>query len=143
MSSVNKVILVGNLGADPELRYTGSGKAVCDLRLATSNTWTRDGEKQEATEWHRVVVWDKSAESCAKYLKKGRQAYVEGRIQTRTYDKDGETKYITEIVASDVKFLGGPRDDADTEGEYSSQAEAPEQPEPKKPGKSAFNLKRK
>jgi single-strand DNA-binding protein len=106
---VNKVILVGNLGADPDMRYTPSGQGVCELRLATSESWNdKNGQRQERTEWHRVVVWGKRAEICSKYLSKGRQVYVEGRIQTRSYDdKDGNKRYITEIIAADVQFLGG------------------------------------
>jgi single-strand DNA-binding protein len=106
---VNKVILVGNLGADPELRYTPSGQGVCELRIATSDSWTdKQGQRQERTEWHRVVVWGKRAEVCAKYLSKGRQVYVEGRIQTRSWDdKDGNKRYMTEVIANDVQFLGG------------------------------------
>ena len=106
---VNKVILVGNLGADPDMKYTPSGQAVCELRLATNESWNdKNGQKQEKVEWHRVVVWGKRAEVCSKYLSKGRQIYVEGRIQTRTYDdKQGQKRYITEIVANDVQFLGG------------------------------------
>src|SRR5213075_2872893 len=106
---VNKVILVGHLGADPDMRYTPSGQGVCELRLATSESWNdKNGQRQERTEWHRIVVWGKRAEVCSKYLAKGRQVFVEGRIQTRTYDdKDGNKKYITEIIAADVQFLGG------------------------------------
>jgi single-strand DNA-binding protein len=106
---VNKVILVGNLGADPDMRYTPSGQGVCELRVATSESWNdKNGQRQERTEWHRIVVWGKRAEVCSKYLSKGRQVYVEGRIQTRTYDdKDGVKRYITEIIAADVQFLGG------------------------------------
>ena len=106
---VNKVILVGNLGADPDMRYTPSGAGVCELRIATSDSWTdKNGQRQERTEWHRVIVWGKRAEVCAKYLSKGRQVYVEGRIQTRNYDdKEGVKRYITEVVANDVQFLGG------------------------------------
>jgi single-strand DNA-binding protein len=106
---VNKVILVGYLGADPDMRYTPSGQGVCELRLATSESWNdKNGQRQERTEWHRVVVWGKRAEVCSKYLSKGRQVYVEGRIQTRTYDdKEGVKKYMTEIIAADVQFLGG------------------------------------
>ncbi|MCB9561408.1 MAG: single-stranded DNA-binding protein [Kofleriaceae bacterium] len=106
---VNKVILVGNLGADPDMRYTPSGAGVCELRVATSDSWTdKNGQRQERTEWHRVIVWGKRAEVCAKYLAKGRQVYVEGRIQTRNYDdKDGNKRYITEVIANDVQFLGG------------------------------------
>jgi single-strand DNA-binding protein len=106
---VNKVILVGYLGADPDMRYTPSGQGVCELRLATSESWNdKNGQRQERTEWHRIVVWGKRAEVCSKYLSKGRQVFVEGRIQTRTYDdKDGNKRYITEIIANDVQFLGG------------------------------------
>src|SRR5512137_41597 len=109
MASVNKVILVGNLGNDPELRYTPGGQAVCDLRIATTESFTgRDGEKKENTEWHTVVVWSKQAENCSKYLSKGRQVYVEGRLRTRSWDdKDtGKKNYKTEIVAQIVQFLG-------------------------------------
>lgn len=108
VASVNKVILIGNLGADPELRHTAAGQAVCELRMATNESWTaKDGTKQEKTEWHRVVVWAKTAENCAKYLKKGKSAYVEGRLQTRQWDdKDGNKRYTTEIVADRVQFLG-------------------------------------
>ncbi|HEX7836644.1 MAG TPA: single-stranded DNA-binding protein [Kofleriaceae bacterium] len=106
---VNKVILVGHLGADPDMRYTPSGQGVCELRLATSESWNdKNGQRQERTEWHRIVVWGKRAEVCSKYLAKGRQVFVEGRIQTRSYDdKDGNKRYITEIIANDVQFLGG------------------------------------
>jgi single-strand DNA-binding protein len=106
---VNKVILVGNLGADPDMRFTPSGQGVCELRIATSESWNdKNGQRQERVEWHRVVVWGKRAEVCAKYLSKGRQVYVEGRIQTRNYDdKEGNKRYITEVIANDVQFLGG------------------------------------
>ena len=106
---VNKVILVGNLGADPELSYTPSEAAVCNFSLATNETWKdKDGNKQERTEWHRIVVWGNQAEPCSKFLKKGRQAYVEGRIRTRSWDdKEGNKRYTTEIVSSQVQFLGG------------------------------------
>src|ERR1041384_7126188 len=109
---VNKVILVGHLGADPDMRYTPSGQGVCELRLATSESWNdKNGQRQERTEWHRIVVWGKRPEVCSKYRSKGRQVFVEGRIQTRTYDdKDGNKRYITEIIANDVQFLGGGRD---------------------------------
>ena len=106
---VNKVILVGRLGADPDMRYTPSGQGVCEMRIATSESWNdKNGQRQERTEWHRIVVWGKRAEICSKYLAKGRQVYIEGRIQTRSYDdKDGNKRYITEIIANDVQFLGG------------------------------------
>lgn len=109
MAGVNKVILIGNLGADPELRYTSGGQAVADLRLATTSSWTgKDGKRQEATEWHRVVVWGKQAEHCKEYLSKGRQCYIEGRLQTRQWeDRDGNKRYTTEVVATVVQFLGG------------------------------------
>lgn len=107
--SVNKVILVGNLGQDPELRYTQNGKAVANFSIATSENWKdKDGNKQEETEWHRIVVWGKQAESCEKYLSKGRQVYVEGRIKTNKWqDDDGNDRYSTEIVANTVQFLSG------------------------------------
>ena len=107
--SVNKVILVGRLGQNPEVRYTPSGAAVANFSVATNESWTdKNGAKQERTEWHKVVVWGKLAELCSQYLSKGRQAYVEGRLQTRQWqDKDGQTKYTTEVQAQTVQFLGG------------------------------------
>ena len=109
MGSVNKVILVGNLGRDAELRATPSGASVSNFSIATTENWTgKDGQKQEKTEWHNIVVWGKQAETCGQYLAKGRQVYVEGRITNRSYDdKDGNKKHITEIIARDVRFLGG------------------------------------
>jgi len=107
--SVNKVILVGNLGKDPEVRFTNSGSAVARLAVATSEVWNdRDGNRQERTEWHNVVVWGKQGEHCGQYLAKGRQVYVEGSIRNRSYDdKNGNKRYVTEIVAQRVQFLGG------------------------------------
>jgi single-strand DNA-binding protein len=107
--SVNKVILVGRLGQNPEVRYTPSGAAVANFSVATNESWTdKSGQKQERTEWHKVVVWGKLAELCAQYLAKGRQCYLEGRLQTRQWqDKDNQTKYTTEIQAQTVQFLGG------------------------------------
>ena len=110
MASVNRAILIGNLGKDPEVRYTPSGQPVCNFNIATSEKWTdkSSGQAQERTEWHRIVVWGKQAEPCGKYLQKGRSVYVEGRIQTREWtDKEGVKKYTTEINASTVEFLGG------------------------------------
>jgi single-strand DNA-binding protein len=109
MASVNKVILVGNLGRDPELRYTQSGQGVANFTLATNERWRdKDGNNQERTEWHRIVVWGKQAESCAQYLQKGRSVYVEGRLQTREWeDKEGHKRQTTEINAQVVQFLGG------------------------------------
>lgn len=107
--SVNKVLLIGRLGNNPEIRYTNTGTAVANFNLATSESWNdKTGQKQERTEWHRVVVWGKLAELCEKYLAKGRQCFVEGRLQTRSWDdKDGNKRYTTEIVANTVQFLGG------------------------------------
>ena len=107
--SVNKVILVGRLGQNPEVRYTPSGAAVANFSVATNESWTdKSGQKQERTEWHRVVVWGKLAELCSQYLSKGRQCYVEGRLQTRQWqDKDNQTKYTTEVQAQTIQFLGG------------------------------------
>ena len=106
---VNKVILVGNLGKDPATRSTPNGQEVATLTVATSEKFKgKDGEMQERTEWHTVVVWGKQAESCGKYLTKGRQVYVEGRLATRKWtDKEGAERYTTEVVAETVKFLGG------------------------------------
>lgn len=108
-SGVNKVILIGNLGVDPEVRFTPSGQAVANFRIATNEAWTdKSGQKQERTEWHRIVVWGKMGEMCGEYLKKGRQVYVEGRLQTREWtDKEGKKNYTTEVVAQTVQFLGG------------------------------------
>jgi single-strand DNA-binding protein len=106
MAGVNKVILIGHLGGDVELRFTGSGEAVANFNLATSEQWKgRDGAKQERTEWHRIVVWGKLAELCGEYLAKGRKAYIEGSLQTRKYEKDGVERYVTEIKAREVQFL--------------------------------------
>jgi single-strand DNA-binding protein len=109
MGSVNKVILVGNLGRDAELRYTPGGAAVATLNLATTEVWNdRNNQRQEKTEWHRVVLWGKQAESLQEYLTKGKQIYVEGRLQTRQWDdKDGNKRYTTEIKCDRVTLLGG------------------------------------
>ncbi len=106
--SVNKAILIGNLGADPELHYTPSGRAVATFRLATTDRWVgQDGESNERTVWHNIVVWGKQAETAKEYLKKGRQVYVEGRIVNRSYDdKEGNKRYVSEIVALNIRFLG-------------------------------------
>jgi single-strand DNA-binding protein len=108
---INKVIIVGNLGADPETRYTGSGTAITSLRIATSEAWTdkQSGEKQERTEWHRVKLFGKLAEIAGEYLKKGRQVYIEGSLRTDKYtDKDGIERYSTDIIANEMQMLGGP-----------------------------------
>lgn len=109
MSSVNKVILVGNLGADPEMRYMPSGDPIASLRLATTDGYKdkESGERKETTEWHRVVMFNRLAEIAGQYLKKGSQVYIEGRLQTRKWtDKEGQERYTTEIVASEMKMLG-------------------------------------
>lgn len=123
MAGVNKAILVGNLGRDPELRTTPNGQSVVNFTLATSETWTdKSGERQERTEWHRIVVWGRTAEMCAQYLSKGRTVYVEGRIQTREWeDKDGNKRYTTEINANTVNFIGprtGGGGSSDSGGSY-------------------------
>ncbi|WAC74333.1 single-stranded DNA-binding protein [Roseateles sp. SL47] len=110
MASVNKVIILGNLGRDPELRYTPSGSAVCNVSIATTRNWKsrEGGERQEETEWHRVVFYDRLAEIAGEYLKKGRPVYVEGRLKTRKWqDKDGKDNYTTEIIAESMQLLGG------------------------------------
>ena len=137
--SVNKVILVGRLGQEPELRYTASGVAVCNLSLATNEYWMdKSGQKQERTEWHRVVVWSKLAEHCNQYLSKGRQVYVEGQLQTRSWeDANNNKRYTTEINARTVDFLGGAsRTQAEgndsfrrEESEVNGHTGAPEMPE--------------
>lgn len=107
---MNKVFVMGRLGADPEMRYTPNQTAVATLKIATTESWTRDGQRQEQTEWHKVIVWSRQAENCAKYLSKGRQVLVEGRLQTRSWDDKatGQKRYTTEIIANNVQFIGGP-----------------------------------
>ena len=127
MASVNKVILLGNLGADPEVRYTNTGTAVANFRIATNDRWTdKNGAKQERTEWHNIVVWSKLAEICGKYLKKGSSVYVEGRLQTRSWDDQaGNKRYTTEIVAQVMQMLGG-RGGESQEGEWAARPAAEE-----------------
>ena len=127
MSGVNKAILIGHLGSDPTVRFTSGGTAVANFNIATSERFTdKSGEKQERTEWHRIVLFGRQAEIAQQYLKKGRQVYIEGRIQTRQWeDKEGVKKYTTEIVGNVMQFLGGRGDS----GESSSQ-EMPGEPAP-------------
>ena len=124
MASVNKVILLGNLGRDPETRYTTGGDAVTNLNIATSEQWKdKSGEKQERTEWHRVVLFGRQAEVAGEYLKKGRSVYIEGRLQTRKYtDKDGVEKYSTEVVADRMQLIGSSRDSSGGDAEFSPGA---------------------
>jgi len=109
--SLNKVQLIGNLGRDPELKYTSAGVAVATFSIATSDSWKdQEGNTQERTKWHNIVAWRKLAEICGEWLKKGKRVYIEGRLQTRSYEKDGVKKYITEIVADQLIMLdGGPK----------------------------------
>ncbi len=120
MASLNRVVLIGHLGADPDLKTTATGRSLCNLKVATEDVWKdKAGQRQEKTEWHRITVWGQQAETCGKYLKKGRQVYIEGSLETRTWDdKDGNKRFSTEVRADKVLFLGGK--DA-------------EQPEPRKP----------
>ena len=131
MASVNKVTLIGNLGRDPEVRYAPSGSAICNVTIATSRQWKNkdSGERQEETEWHRVVFYDRLAEIAGEYLKKGKSVYIEGRLKTRKWtDKDGVEKYTTEIIANEMTMLGsregggsGGDSGADEGGGYTSQ----------------------
>jgi len=125
---VNKVILIGHLGQDPELRHTGSGTAVCNLSLATDESYTKDsGERVERTEWHRIVAWGRLAETCEQYLEKGRQVYVEGSLQTREWeDNDGNTRRTTEVKARTVQFLSG-----GDSGGPARRSQRPERSQPK------------
>ncbi|MFA5663639.1 single-stranded DNA-binding protein [Castellaniella sp.] len=138
MASVNKVILVGNLGRDPEVRYSPDGAAICNLALATSSQWKdkATGERREETEWHRVVLFNRLAEIAGEYLKKGRSVYIEGRLRTRKWqDKEtGADRYSTEIVADQMQMLGG-RDSADTDAGF-DQAPA-RRPAPQRPAQQA------
>lgn len=131
MSGINKAIIVGRLGTDPEVRQTGAGGTVASLSVATSERWTgKDGTPQERTEWHRIVVWGKLAELCGRYLSKGRQVYVEGRLQTRQWeDQQGQKRYTTEIVATAVQFLDAGKsvdDRASSQGPSNFQDFGPE-----------------
>ena len=109
MGSVNKVILVGNLGRDAEVKVTASGQSVASFSIATTETWTKDGEKKEKTEWHRIVLWGRQADTLQPYLTKGKQIYVEGRLETRQWEKDGQKHYTTEVKADRIVLLGGGR----------------------------------
>ena len=148
MASVNKVILIGNLGKDPEVRYAPSGSAICNVTLATSRQWKNkdSGERQEETEWHRVVFYDRLAEIAGEYLKKGKSVYIEGRLKTRKWtDKDGVDKYTTEVIAQEMTMLGSREGGGGGYGEEGgnesrpqrSSAPAPRAPAPKPASKSS------
>ncbi len=134
--SINKVIIVGRLGKDPELKYTPSGAAVCNFTVATSESWAdKSGQKQEKTEWHRIVVWGKLGELCNQYLSKGRQVFVEGKIQTRSWeDQSGQKKYLTEVNGTNVQFLGEAR-----QGQARQQQPQQERPAPQENAGSQGN----
>jgi single-strand DNA-binding protein len=129
MASINKALLIGNLGQDPELKYMPTGDAVCNFTIATTESWKdRDGNQKERTEWHRIVAYRRLAEICGEYLKKGKLVYIEGKIQTRSWeDKDGVKKYVTEIVADQMKMLGR-RDEASSESFSPPQKSEPAPP---------------
>jgi len=152
MASVNKVILVGNLGRDPEVRYTPDGAAICNVSIATTNTWKdkNSGERREETEWHRVVFYNRLAEIAGEYLRKGRAVYVEGRLKTRKWqDKDsGQDRYATEIVADQMQMLGGRDSGAEGGGgsssyggtEYGGARQQTSRPAPAQQAPAAANL---
>jgi len=127
MSGVNKVVIIGHLGRDPEIRHSQQGTPVTNFSIATSENWIdkNTGEKQEKTEWHRVVAFGKQAETLEKYLSKGSQVYIEGRLQTRTYDKEGQTHYITEVVANNFQFLGARSDKSSNHTQIQNDRPAP------------------
>jgi len=138
---VNKVILVGNLGADPEIRYTAGGGAVCKIKIATSESWKdkQTGEQQERTEWHRVVFFNRLAEIAGEYLRKGRQVYIEGSLRTDKYtDKEGVERYTTDVIASEMQMLGGPPEGGSgggrPSGERPSGGERPQRSAPQSSG---------
>ncbi|MBW1788038.1 MAG: single-stranded DNA-binding protein [Deltaproteobacteria bacterium] len=125
MAGVNKVILLGNLGAEPEVRYTASGAAMATFRIATTEQWTtKDGEKAERTEWHRIVAWRRLGEICGEYLHKGSQVYIEGKLQTRSWeDREGVKRYTTEVVAQTMQMLGGRQGGRDRDSKAGSGQE--------------------
>ena len=123
MAGVNKAIVVGNLGRDPEIRYSQQGTAVCNMSVATNEAWIdKQGQKQEKAEFHRITAFGKTAENCSKYLSKGSQVYVEGKLQTSSYEKNGQTHYSTSIIANTVQFLSGGKTQGSTQGFQPPQA---------------------
>jgi single-strand DNA-binding protein len=133
MAGINKVILIGNLGSDPEVRYTPDGTAVANFNIATSDEWTDkdSGERKKRTEWHRIVAWRRLGEICGEYLSKGKQVYVEGKLQTRSWEKDGVTRYTTEVIASDVQFLGSRNAGDTTKSSDSPRSQGYDEPPPR------------
>ncbi|RKX64912.1 MAG: single-stranded DNA-binding protein [Thermodesulfobacteriota bacterium] len=127
MAAINKVILIGHLGADPELRYTPNGTPVANFRIATTERWTnKQGERMESTEWHRIVAWGKLGEFCGQYLNKGKQVYIEGRLRTRSWeDKDGKKQWTTEIIAQRLQLLGKPEKSSTPPEELAAPEEVP------------------
>jgi len=138
MRGINKAIIVGTLGQDPEVRQTSGGNSVANLSVATNETWKdkQTGEKKESTEWHRIVLWGRVAEIAGQYLSKGSKVYLEGRLQTRKYEKDGVTHYSTEIVANELQMLG---DAGGSRGEAPQQRSAPQQSAPQQPHPGQFD----
>lgn len=135
MASVNKVILVGNLGRDPEVRYMPNGEAVANFSIATTDSWKdKEGQKQERTEWHNIVMYRRLAEIAGEYLKKGRPVYVEGRLQTRSWEKDGVTRYTTEVVADQMQMLGGKSDGSTGSASQSTARQNEQSNAPSAPG---------
>lgn len=123
---INKCILIGNLGADPEIRYTESGTAVASFNVATTEKWKgKDGQMQEQTEWHKIVAWKRLAEICGEYLTKGSRVYIEGKLQTRQWEKDGQKMYTTEIVAREMKMLSSRQNSEGDSGGYGGQGQEP------------------
>ena len=127
MAAINKVILIGHLGADPELRYTPNGTPVANFRIATTERWiNKQGERMESTEWHRIVAWGKLGEFCGQYLNKGKQVYIEGRLRTRSWeDKDGKKQWTTEIIAQRLQLLGKPEKSSTPPEELAAPEEVP------------------
>lgn len=135
MAGVNKVILLGNLGADPEVRHLESGSVVANISVATSESYVKNGQRMEQTEWHKVELWDKLAELCEKYLSKGNTVYIEGKIRTNTYqDKDGVTRYDKRIRATNMTFVGGKNEETDAmeESNDTQRASSPQTSSPKR-----------
>ena len=124
MGSVNKVLLVGNLGRDAEVKVTASGQSVASFSIATTETWTKDGEKKEKTEWHRIVLWGRQADTLQPYLTKGKQIYVEGRLETRNWEKDGQKHYTTEVKADRIVLLGSAGGGRGAGGDRSERSDA-------------------